>query len=195
MTKESCENCGESTYGMVTLTNETGQARHLCNSCHNEEMANLLGIDNFDDYQKNYQAKDISGKLRTFYIQKKLFPLGVKWIAYETRNGKVLEEGYQFLIYAELEENPRFSLQRLLNKINKGLSVKYIKQKRFEGQVMYTLPLDKLVGRIEWDDDFNGQIPKIIVDGNAYTWQQIGRMLMGYEGWNLKLEISEEGED
>jgi len=60
---------------------------------------------------------------------------------------------------------------------------------------MYTLLHDKLVGRIEWDDDFNGQIPKVIIDGKAYTWNQVGKMLMSYEGWNLKLEITEEGED
>lgn len=195
MTRDSCNNCGKSTYSMIKLNDDKGRTRLLCNNCHNEEMANLLGLGNFNDYQETYQASDINGKLRTFYIQKSLFPLGVKWTAYETKNGRVLEEGYRFLVCAKLEENPRFSLQRLLNKINKGLSVKYIKQKRFDGQVMYTLQHDKLVGRIEWDDDYNGQIPKIIVDGNAYTLEQIGKMLMAYEGWNLKLEITEEGED
>ncbi|HBX23662.1 MAG TPA: hypothetical protein DEF34_08560 [Desulfotomaculum sp.] len=89
MTKESCSNCGESTYGMVMLTDGVDQTRLLCNRCHNEEMADLMGVDNYNDFKETYQTKDSSGKLRNFYIQKRLFPLGVKWNAYENKNGKV----------------------------------------------------------------------------------------------------------
>ncbi len=182
MTRQKCDQCGGSTYGMVILTDLSGKIRHLCNDCYNKEMAGILGIDNFNDFIKTYQAKDADGNLHTFQIRKHIFPMGIKWLAYETKNGEIEDEGYQFYLYADLDENPLESLQRLYKKIVKGLSVKYIKEECMEGCTIYSLPHDKLVGRIQWDDDYHGELPKIIVDGKAYTWYQIGKMLMAYEG-------------
>lgn len=152
-----------------------------------------LDIDDYRDFIKTYQAKDVSGKLHVFEIEKQIFPMGIKWVAHEIKSGKV--EGYQFALYAELDDNPVDSLQKLYRKINKGLSKKYIKRSRRGGYISYSLPEHKFVGRIEWDEDYHGEIPKLVIDGKTYTWHDIGRMLMTYEGWIVKLKINETGED
>lgn len=156
-------------------------------------MAEAMGIDNFNDFIKTYQAKDVDGKIHVFEIEKQIFPLGIKWLSNEIKNGEV--EGYQFGVYAELDDDPVEPLQKLYKKINKGLSKKYVKKEQAHGQIFYLLPEDKFVGRIEWDEDSNGEVPRLIIDGKVYTWHQIGRMLMAYEGWNVELKITELGEE
>jgi hypothetical protein len=50
-------------------------------------------------------------------------------------------------------------------------------------------------GKIEWDDSQDGSVPLLNVDGREITWQEFGRMLMSFEGWQFKLEIRDKSED
>lgn len=192
MSKIKCDRCGKSTHGMIILTGPS-EVTNLCRDCHNEELAEAMGIENFKDFIKTYQVKDIDGELHVFEIEKQIFPMGIKWLANEIKNGEV--EGYQFGFYAKLEDDPGECLQKLYCKINKGLSKKYVKKEQMEGHTFYSLPEDKLVGRIEWDDEFNGEIPKLVIDGKTYSWHQVGKMLMAFEGWNVVMKVREMGED
>jgi hypothetical protein len=188
MSKIICERCGKSQNGMIILTDQSGHSRQLCRDCHNEELAETMGIENFKDFIKIYQAKDVDGELHVFEIQKEIFPMGIKWVANEIKNS-----GYQFGFYAKLEDDPVECLQKLYRMINNGLSVKHVEKKQIEGQTIYSLPKDKLVGRIEWDED-GGGMPRVVIDGKAYSWLAVGKMLMGYEGWNVVMKVWEMGE-
>jgi hypothetical protein len=35
----------------------------------------------------------------------------------------------------------------------------------------------------------------LVIDGREISWQQFGRMMMGFEGWQFKLEIRDRSED
>lgn len=50
-------------------------------------------------------------------------------------------------------------------------------------------------GRIEWDDDRNGLVPLMVVDGREISWEEFGKMLMSFEGWQFKLEIVERSDE
>jgi hypothetical protein len=155
-------------------------------------MAASIGVNNYSDFIKTYQVRDVDGNIHIFEIGKHIFPTGVKWVAYEIIDGEI--EGYQFGLHADLDDDPVKSLQELYGKINEGLSKIYVNRERGHGRTFYTLPHDSIVGRIEWDDDQNGESPKIIIDGKPYTWHEVGKMMMSYEGWNLTIKISEVGE-
>jgi hypothetical protein len=43
----------------------------------------------------------------------------------------------------------------------------------------------RLVGRIEWDPDSDVRLP-LVIDGKAFTWEQVGHMLMTFEGFTLE---------
>jgi len=193
MSKSICDLCGKSPHGMIILTDLSGQKRQLCRDCYNEELAEAMGIENFKDFIKTYQVEDVDGELHIFEIQKEIFPMGIKWVANEIKDGEI--EGYRFGFYSELEDDPVECLQKLYRKINQGLSEKYVNKESVNGHTFYTLPGDKLVGRIEWDDEYNGEIPKVIIDGKTFSWHQVGKMLMTYEGWNVVMKIHEMGED
>lgn len=55
---------------------------------------------------------------------------------------------------------------------------------------------DMLVrGRIDCDLDSEGRMPQLVIDGREVSWEQFGRMLIGFEGWQFKLEIRDRSEE
>jgi hypothetical protein len=50
-------------------------------------------------------------------------------------------------------------------------------------------------GRIEWDDATYGVLPLVVIDGQEVSWEQFGKMLMSYEGWQFRMEILDRGEE
>jgi hypothetical protein len=50
-------------------------------------------------------------------------------------------------------------------------------------------------GRIEWDDASDGRVPLLVIDGREIGWDEFGRMLMSFEGWQFKLSIADKSEE
>jgi hypothetical protein len=50
-------------------------------------------------------------------------------------------------------------------------------------------------GRIAWDDEHEGRLPLLVIDGREVSWNAFGRMLMTFEGWQFKLEIRDRSEE
>ena len=40
-------------------------------------------------------------------------------------------------------------------------------------------------GMIGWDEAQAGRVPLLSIDGREITWDELGRMLMSYEGWQF----------
>lgn len=63
---------------------------------------------------------------------------------------------------------------------------------------LFESPIKDIVrGRIESDLE-SGEFPRkplLIVDGREIGWEEFGHMLMGFEGWNFKLEIYDKSEE
>jgi hypothetical protein len=49
------------------------------------------------------------------------------------------------------------------------------------------------VGRLEYDD--NNENHKVVVDGQSFSWDDLGRMLNAYEGFQFKLKIYDMTDD
>ena len=48
-----------------------------------------------------------------------------------------------------------------------------------------------LVGRIEWDEETGCATPRRIVGGKASSWDEVGRMLMTFEGFTLHARVED----
>jgi hypothetical protein len=46
--------------------------------------------------------------------------------------------------------------------------------------------------QITCDLEGDVEVPLLIVDGEQITWEELGRLLMTYEGWGLHIKITEE---
>ena len=93
---------------------------------------------------------------------------------------EVGQTGYEFSVLGSADFNQVDLILDLYEKIKRGLSKKYLK--KFDTGIGID---SEVVGRIGWDDDNGGEIPRLIIDGQSVKWDEFGRMLMSFEGCNL----------
>jgi hypothetical protein len=129
---------------------------------------------------------DPDGVLRTFAIQSMLVPTGHAMYAQEVprRAGG----GYRFAVLGDFEADAWELFQRLYEKMRRELAARHIEQTQHGWRLT---DRDQLVGRIEWDEATDGATPLLVVDGNAFTWDDVGRMLMTFEGFTLHAVVED----
>ena len=47
----------------------------------------------------------------------------------------------------------------------------------------------------EWDGSEDGRIPLLVIDGQDVSWNEFGRMLMSFEGWQFRVAIRDRSEE
>jgi hypothetical protein len=177
---ERCDTCGrELSYGATISVAGRGT---YCSPCYNAWAAEKWGL-RFDNTEfEPVTLRDASGVPHTFGIHSRLAP-GAGHVM------EALEEGcegfgYQFKVMGPESSDAMALFQELFPRMREGLSRRYLENNdvglRFvEG--------DRLEGRIEMGREA-GQ-PVLVVDGRPRSWDEIGLLLLSYEGWNVKLEI------
>lgn len=155
----------------------------LCLKCYNGRMEELFGVA-ATSYPEGVTIRDGEGEIHHFHIRKRMDPLGIFMEAEEMSEG-----GYDFKLQGDLYADQGELFLQLIAKAERGMTEKYVEQGTFpDGQSYSSLRDDRLAGRVESDLTEN-RMPVISVDGRFYTWDEIGRMLMHYEGFQLKLEM------
>ena len=83
-------------------------------------------------------------------------------------------------------------LGRLIEKMRRALSLKYLTDDKGKPQIADHRVLR---GRIEWDEACDGRVPLLVIDGREIGWDEFGRMLMSFEGWQFKLHIADQSDE
>ena len=188
-----CDGCSQITpsYDIVHYGSMEQGYRHLCSRCFNTEVAQLAGLEGFE--HANFEPvglTDCRGELHEFHFRTHLLGPGVSLDAFELRNGE--PAGYYFQIIGDPEDDLLVLLGRLIEKMRRALSVQHLK----DGDCGLQIADDGVVrARIEWDDAQDGRLPLLIIDGREIDWDQFGRMLMSYEGWQFKLTLADKSEE
>jgi hypothetical protein len=107
--------------------------------------------------------------------------------AREVRHGEA-RGGYRFEILGDLEANAKDLLKLLRERIRQGLSIRHVQETEHGWQLT---PAHRLSGVIEWDPETEGALPLLIVDGRTFTWDEIGRMMMTFEGFTLNAIVED----
>ena len=179
MYSENCDICGKPAM-FHTADGKGNTLSSLCNHCHNEEMAVLYDTDVPDN---------IPDKL-SFTVRRKTSEFDIEFIIFGT--GKSLTATETGLtrrkvgVWGNLDDDFDEMMITLKNRIKNALSVKYMGKNR-------TIKDTKLVGYIEYNrerDDYD-----IYVDGIPYTWDELGKNISIHEGWKVKIEFAEIGND
>jgi hypothetical protein len=165
--------------------------RQLCTKCFNTEVAESVGLDRFEHAElAPVELTDCDGEAHLFHFRTRLFGPGVALDAFELRDGT--PAGYQFQVIGEPEDDALTLLARLIERIRRALSIKHVAM----GSLGLQIADHRVVrGRIEWDEAEDGRLPLLAVDGREITWDEFGRMLMTFEGWQFKLEIRDKSEE
>jgi hypothetical protein len=156
--------------------------RAMCNRCLNENMARAIGLDFQHHDFEPFRIVDCQGKSHEFHFTR------MSISAFEVRRGE--RAGYEFQAIDGPENDQLVLLGRLIEKIRRALAVKYLEDTP-EGRRIAEFVVQ---GAVEWDE-YNDGVPLMIIDGREITWDEFGRMLMTYEGWQFRLEIRDKSEE
>ena len=188
-----CASCGRITpsYEIVNYGSMEHGSRQLCRQCLNTEMAEAMGLEGFEHAKfEPVGLADCTGEVHEFHFRTNLFGTGVALDAFELRDGD--PAGYQFQIIGDPEDDLLVLLGQLIQKIRRGLSTKHV----VDGQHGLQIADDRVVrGKIECDIAHDGRVPLLIIDGREITWDELGRMLMSFEGWQFKLTVGDKSEE
>jgi hypothetical protein len=158
-----------------------------CYRCFNDEMADRLGIDFDNTPIAPITVADVDGLRHRFEIRSMLVGTGHAMYAREVKN-RAAEGGYRFEILGDLEADAQDLFKLLRERIRQGLSVRHVQQTEHGWQLTEG---HRLRGVIEWDPETEGAFPLLTVDGRTFTWDQIGRMLMTFEGFTLNAIVQD----
>jgi hypothetical protein len=132
---------------------------------------------------------DCAGEEHEFHFRTRLPGAVVAVDVFEVERGQPV--GYQFQIVDDSEVELIALLGRLIERMRRRLSVKDLVQSDQRLEIA-----DQTVrGRIEWDESENGRMPLLVIDGRDVSWEELGRMLMTFEGWQFRMEIRDRSEE
>lgn len=187
-----CEACGTAVpdYDVVSCGSIEHGYRTLCTSCFNAEMARMLGLEHFEHLRfEPVVMTDCAGEQHEFHFQTRLLGELMVMEAFELKAGG--PSGYQFEIVGDPADEPLSLLGRLIERMRRRLSVRYLESGEYGVQIA-----DRAVcGRIEWDAIGDGRTPLLVIDGQEISWDDFGRMLMTFEGWQFRLVIRDRSEE
>jgi hypothetical protein len=183
--RHRCGLCGKilRPYDSISVS-EVGER---CYRCFNEESADLLGVDFDNTPITPITVADGNGVRHRFEIRSMLVGTGHAMSAREVKN-RDAEAGYRFEILGDHETDAQDLFKLLRERIPQGLSVRHVQKTEHGWQLTQA---HRLSGVIEWDPETDGGLPLLIVDGRAFTWDQIGRMLMTFEGFTLNAIVQD----
>ena len=191
--EDRCDSCARVTpsYDTVNYGSIERGYRRLCSQCFNKEVAEECGLTGFENVKFDpVGLVDSTGEIHEFHFRSHLFGTGVAIDSFEIRDGN--PSGYQFQIIADPEEDSLAVFGRLIEKMRRALSTKHLT----EGEHGMQIADNRVVrGRIEWDDAHDGRVPLLVIDGREISWDEFGRMLMSFEGWQFKLSIADKSEE
>jgi hypothetical protein len=193
MSINQCAACGANLSHDDTLhtaSDEQGD-RLLCANCFHREIARHIGIDEFDAVKfEPVRLTDCSGNVhefrsRSFFLGDNLF-----LEAFDT-SSQEQASGYRFQIPGNPLADRLTLLGKLIEKMRRYLAVVHIRDSDLGFQIV-----DETVrGRIEWDGVSESHMPCVVIDGHRVGWDEFGRMLMTFEGWQFKLEVRDPSDE
>lgn len=182
--KASCGVCGTTIETFETIS--VAGVGDRCYSCFNRETADQLGLTFDNTPLQPVVVADADGESHTFEIRSMLVPTGHAMDAVEATTER--RSGYRFQVLGDHEADALTLFQQLYAKMRREMATRHVEHTQFGWKVTSN---HRLVGRIEWDPDNEGAVPLLIVDGKAFTWEQVGRMLMTFEGFTLDARIED----
>ena len=187
-----CEACGTAvpTYDVVSYGSIERGYRELCTRCFNAEVASVLGLEHFEHVRlQPVVMTDCAGEKHEFHFRIRLLGDVMALDAFELKAG--VPGGYQFEMLGKPDDEPLPLLGNLIERMRRSLSVRYLVRSEDGARIA-----DQTVcGRIEWDESGDGRVPLLVIDGHDVSWDEFGRMLMSFEGWQFRVAIRDRSEE
>ena len=137
---------------------------------------------------------NLQQSVHQFHLRTRLLGAIVTLEAYELKENE--PSGYQFQLIGEPDEDRFVQLGRLVDRIRRALATQYLE----DGRAGFQIKGMQVKGAIEADmsdegDLWGSRMPMLVIDGRDVSWEDFGRMLMTFEGFQFKLEIVDKSDD
>jgi hypothetical protein len=181
MNTDTCGVCG---HPLGPFNGVTSDGASRCFDCYNRETAERLGIDFDETPIEPVVVPDADGAPHSFVIRSLLVPTGREMIAVETPYPE--QGGYEFKILGDFEADAWNLFEQLYERMRREMAVRHVELCDHGWQLA---PGDRLVARIDSEPGSYGNQPRLVIDGKVFTWDEVGHMLMSFEGFTLRAQV------
>ena len=190
--KERCEGCSCLVQGFESVFFGSKDAKQLlCLKCYNQIVSEMFGVDFKHQDFPPVTLQDVDGNNHEFQFATRLLGDMLIIEALEMKGGE--PDGYRFSVMGDPDEGSLELYMSLFTRVCRALGRKHIEL----GDLGWRITDDNMVrGRIDSNPDIEyDRVPLLVIDGKDITWEEFGRMLMTYEGFNFRMEITDSIED
>ena len=166
----------------------------LCGKCYNQRAAEYAGVDFTHISFEPLTFADVGGVDHTFDFTTHLFGTRVIIEAFERMQDDD-DKGYRFCVLGDAEEGvSNFELfAQLVARIKRALARKHIER---GGDGCRRITDEGVVrGHITSDTRTGSRLPVLVIDGQEVPWDELGDMVMTYEGFHFKLQIVDKSQE
>ncbi|GEN81830.1 hypothetical protein SLU01_01420 [Sporosarcina luteola] len=157
----------------------------LCIDCYNAMMAEEFGVD-LPKLPKTFSVDDVNGVQRIFEVERRVMATAIVLTARER-----WEHGYEFEVDGELVADQHTLFDQLKEKTKRGLSKTYLESGEYPSGAPYiSVKGNHLKGVLSYNET-DSEAPLVIIDGKPYTWEEVGRLLQAFEGFQVKIEMKD----
>ena len=190
----TCDSCNATLQAHNNITLTIGDSsQHLCTRCYNEVISEYHDV-NFENV--TFDPINLSDKEdieHRFTFHTRLLGDKVAMEAFEELEGE--QSGYQFQVIGCIEDDILSLYQSLYEKMKRGLEQKHIEPNELTSWPEYSSSRNDIVrGHITSDID-DGCTPVVIIDGHEISWDEFGKMVATYMGFNFKMELFDQSEE
>jgi len=192
---ERCEDCGHQVpaYDTIHLTLSAKQSRRICTRCFNTLIAERVGVEFEHPNFAPIVLEDAAGTLHEFHFRTRHGGDHVAVEAFEIEDHR--PGGYEFQVLGGPRDDPISIFQQLFERMRRALGRKHIEENEHGPQIAKSAEGWVVRGQIEWDEEEDGRVPRLVINGKGYSWDEVGRMLTSFEGFRLKMEVYDRSEE
>lgn len=189
----TCHTCSRPVTGFesVHYGSSEGSYQTLCNRCFNLEGAATGGIAFSRVTFEPLDLLDAAGQFHRFHFEVRLLGDRVSLDAFELVSG--FPDGYQFQVIGDAQADIFELMGRMVPRIRRLITQQHLEINQSTRGLRIA---DLLVrGRVTSSVAHEDQLPVLVIDGREITWEDFGRMLMCYEGFQFKLDIRDRSKE
>lgn len=181
-----CDRCGKLVPPHDTVHyGNVSKAETLCTACFNRAVGESMGIEIDEAKFEPVTLLDCDGRPHVLHVRRRLCATGQVVEAFELIGGA--PGGYQFGILGEADGDPMELFAQLYERMRRGLARKHLVDDEYGARLAFPGPIRGYIS-----SDYGREpepLPVVVIDGREFTWEEFGRMLLSFEGWQFRLEI------
>lgn len=159
----------------------------LCDRCHDARISERTGWPRLPDPPPPETITGPDGRRHHIVYRVWRSPGG---IAVEASEGDRSFEGYEAEVVGEHEADVATLVEQVKAAIEERIARQDLELSPSGHMVMAG---NELLGRLVWLDD--GSPYGVVVDGQEMSWEEFGRAMEPYEGWEFRISIEGLGDD